>query len=71
MNRKTIMAMPVGCFWSVLAACILGIVIGSFCDFDINVALAHKTESGSFSRLMVRTSPIACIRRQEPACMWD
>lgn len=48
MNRKTIMAMPVGCFWSVLAACILGIVIGSFCDFDINVALAHKTESGSF-----------------------
>lgn len=48
MNRKTILSMPVACFRSVVAACILGIVIGSFRDFDINVALAGKTELGSF-----------------------
>lgn len=48
MNKKTIMAMPMACFWSVIAACVLGIIIGSFCDFEINVALANKTELGSF-----------------------
>ena len=47
-DRKTIMSMPITCFWGVLAACILGIIIGSFRDFDINVALADKTELGSF-----------------------
>ena len=46
-DRKTIMSMPIACFWGVLAACILGIIIGSFRDFDINVALADKTELGS------------------------
>jgi membrane-associated phospholipid phosphatase len=48
MNRKTIMSMPVACFRSVIAVCVLGIVIGSFRDFDINVALANKTDLGSF-----------------------
>ena len=48
MNRKTIMSMPTACFWSVIATCILGIVIGSFRDFEINAALADKTELGSF-----------------------
>ena len=48
MNRKTIMSVPVACFWSVIAVCVLGIVIGSFRDFDINVALANKTDLGSF-----------------------
>ena len=40
--------MPVACFWAVIAACVLGILIGSFRDFEINVALAGKTELGSF-----------------------
>ena len=48
MNRKTIMLVPVACFRSVIAVCVLGIVIGSFRDFDINVALASKTDVGSF-----------------------
>ena len=48
MKRKTIMSMPAACFWSVIAACALGIVIGSFRDFDINVALANKTDLGAF-----------------------
>ena len=48
MNKKTIMSMPITCFWAVIATCLLGIVIGSFRDFEINVALANKTELGSF-----------------------
>ena len=48
MNKKTIMSVPVACFWSVIAACVLGIVIGSFKDFDINAALANKTDLGAF-----------------------
>ena len=42
------MAVPMACFWAVVAACLLGIVIGSFCDFSINAALANKTDLGAF-----------------------
>ena len=48
MKRKTVMSMPMSCFWSVIGICILGIIVGSFRDYDINVALANKTELGSF-----------------------
>ena len=48
MKKKTILAVPVGCFWGVVAVCVIGIIVGSFCDFDINVALANKTAIGSF-----------------------
>ena len=40
--------MPVTCFWTIISVCVLGIVIGSFRDFDINVVLANKTEIGAF-----------------------
>ena len=48
MNRKTVMAVPMACFWAVVAACLLGIVVGSFRDFSINAALANKTGLGAF-----------------------
>ena len=48
MKKKTIMAMPAACFTGVVAVCVLGIIIGSFCDFSINKALANKTDIGSF-----------------------
>ncbi|MBQ3797014.1 MAG: phosphatase PAP2 family protein [Butyrivibrio sp.] len=48
MKNKTIMAVPVTCFWSVILVCVLGIIIGSFCDYNINVLLANKTDIGSF-----------------------
>ena len=48
MRKKTIMAMPAACFWAVLAACLTGIAVGSFCDYGINTALAHKTDLGAF-----------------------
>ena len=47
MNRKTVMAVPKGCFLAVVAVCAVGVVIGSFCDFGINEALANKTEIGA------------------------
>ena len=48
MNRKTVMAVPKGCFLAVVAVCVIGIAIGSFCDFGINEALANKTNVGAF-----------------------
>ena len=42
------MAMPFACFIAVCAVCVAGIIIGSFCDMEINVALANKTEIGTF-----------------------
>ncbi len=47
MRKKTILAVPAACFWSVIAVCIIGIAIGSFCDLDISKALANKTEIGT------------------------
>lgn len=48
MSKKTIMAVPRACFFSVVIFCILGIIVGSFFDYDINVALANKTSLGAF-----------------------
>ena len=48
MNKRSIMAVPVTCFWAVAAACLLGISVGSFYDFSINEMLANKTDLGSF-----------------------
>ena len=48
MNRKTVMAVPKACFLAVVAVCVIGIAIGSFCDFGINEALANKTDIGAF-----------------------
>ena len=42
------MAVPASGFWAVITVCVLGIVTGSFCDFQINEALANKTEIGAF-----------------------
>ena len=48
MNKKNIMAVHKIYFCIVIAVCALGIIIGSFFDFDINVALANKTDIGAF-----------------------
>ena len=47
MNRKSVLSVPMSCFWAVVAVCVLGIAIGSFADFRINEALASKTALGS------------------------
>ena len=48
MEEKKIMAMPMNFFWIVVIVCALGIIIGSIWDFNINVALANKTDIGAF-----------------------
>lgn len=48
MSKKQIMSVPFVCFIGVIAFCITGIIIGSFCDFGINEALANKTDIGAF-----------------------
>ncbi|MBQ6493636.1 MAG: phosphatase PAP2 family protein [Erysipelotrichaceae bacterium] len=48
MKRKTVLGMPAVCFKIFTAVCIVGILIGSLYDYRINVALANKTEIGSF-----------------------
>lgn len=48
MKTKKIMAMPLKCFFTVIGVLLAGIVIGSFFDYKINVALANKTTIGSF-----------------------
>ena len=42
------MAVPATCFRAVVTVCLLGIVVGSFRDFSINVALQNKTDLGAF-----------------------
>ena len=48
MNKKTILGVSTGCFWGVVSVCIFGIIVGSIRDFEINVALANKTNLGTF-----------------------
>ena len=48
MKTKRIMAVPTACFFGVVAVCLIGIIVGSFCDLNINKALANKTSIGSF-----------------------
>ena len=33
MNRKTILGVPTGCFWGVIAVCVIGIIIGSISGY--------------------------------------
>ena len=47
MKKNTIMAVSPSYFWGVVIVCLTGIVIGSFCDFNISVTLANKTDLGA------------------------
>lgn len=48
MNNRRIMAMPAMYFWSVICLCIVGIIIGSFKDFDISMAIVNRTQLGTY-----------------------
>ena len=48
MYIRKVMAVPQVCAYAVITVCILGIIIGSFFDYSINVALANKTDIGAF-----------------------
>ena len=46
--KKTVLGVRPGASVFVITACIAGIIAGSFKDFQINEALANKTEAGAF-----------------------
>ena len=48
MKKKTVMAVPAACFYGVAAICVLGIILGSVFDFQINERLANVTKIGSY-----------------------
>ncbi len=48
MRKKTILAVPDVCFWSVIGVCLAGIIMGSFFDLDVSRALANKTDLGTW-----------------------
>lgn len=45
--KKTILGVPSKGFVAVVAFCVIGILVGSLWDYQINVALAHKTDIGA------------------------
>ena len=47
MKKKTIMAVPVVCFYCIVAVCVIGIILGSVFDFQINEKMANVTKIGS------------------------
>ena len=48
MLKKTILGMPLKCFYTVCVLLIIGIAIGSFCDFSISQTLSNQTSIGDF-----------------------
>ena len=48
MKKRTIMAMPATCFLCVIGVCLAGILIGSFLDYDIGMAVANRTDLGTY-----------------------
>ena len=47
-RKRTILGVPASCFWVIIAFCLLGIVIGSFCDLDLSKVIANKTQIGTY-----------------------
>ena len=48
MKGKRIMAVPAACFIGVTVVCLIGIIVGSFCDLSINKKLANITDIGTY-----------------------
>jgi amino acid transporter len=48
LDIKKVMAVPKVCAYAMVAICILGIIVGTFFDYSINVTLANKTDLGAF-----------------------
>ena len=48
MSKKSILGMPPKYFYTVCAFLVIGIIIGSFCDFNISKTLSNQTAVGDF-----------------------
>ena len=48
MTNKTVLGMPRNVFYTICSILVIGIIIGSFYDYQISVALSNKTAIGDF-----------------------
>ena len=48
MTKKTVLGMPRNVFYTICSILVIGIIIGSFYDYQISVALSNKTAIGNF-----------------------
>jgi len=48
MTKKTVLGMPRTVFYVVCSVLVIGIIIGSFYDYQISVALSNTTGIGDF-----------------------
>ena len=48
MAKKTVLGMPRNVFYTICSILVIGIIIGSFYDYQISVALSNKTAIGNF-----------------------
>lgn len=67
--KKRIMAVPAICFWAVIVVCVIGIIIGSFFDFNISRMLANRNEIGTY---FATFSPFVsyCMYPAAGACLY-
>ena len=64
--RGKILGVSEKCFYAVVLACTIGILLGSFFDFQINERLANVTKLGSFfgslrSIIRIPTAAASCV----------
>ena len=48
MKKVKVLGVPIYASIILISVCILGIIIGSFLDYDISVGLKNKTEIGTW-----------------------
>lgn len=48
MKKKTVLGMPIYCFYILCSLLVVGIMIGSFADYNISVTLSNTTDLGDF-----------------------
>ncbi len=48
MTKKNVLGMHISVFYTICSFLVIGIIIGSFCDYNISAALSNKTDIGSY-----------------------
>ena len=56
------------CFYTVVLACTIGILLGSFFDFQINERLASVTKLGSLTLVMGKVTKYLRYKRRPKNC---
>lgn len=68
MTKKTVLGMPRTVFYVVCSVLVIGIIIGSFYDYQISVALSNTTGIGDFISITAISYPIWPMSLRACAC---